>query len=78
MNKIKIIIKREYLTRVRKKSFIVMTILGPILICALWLIPFLLQQTGETRAEIMVIDRTAEQLNDQTLSLFKNKFTFAV
>lgn len=75
MNKIKIIIKREYLTRVRKKSFIVMTILGPILICALWLIPFLLQQTGETRAEIMVIDRTAEQLNDQTLSLFKNKFT---
>ena len=75
MNKIKIIIKREYLTRVRKKSFIVMTILGPILICALWLVPFLLQHTGETRAEIMVVDRTAEQLNDKKLSLFDNKFT---
>lgn len=75
MNKIKIIIKREYLTRVRKKSFIVMTILGPVLICALWLVPFLLQQTGETRAEIMVVDQTAEQLNNKKLSLFDNKFT---
>jgi ABC-2 type transport system permease protein len=31
MNKIGLIIQREYLTRVRKRSFIVMTILGPIL-----------------------------------------------
>lgn len=51
-----------------------MTILGPILICALWLVPFLLQQTEETRAEIIVIDRTAEQINDKTLSIFNGKF----
>jgi len=31
MNKIWLIIQREYLTRVKKKSFIIMTILGPIL-----------------------------------------------
>jgi ABC-2 type transport system permease protein len=31
MNKILLIIQREYLTRVRKKSFIIMTILGPLL-----------------------------------------------
>ena len=31
MNKIALIIQREYLTRVRKRAFIVMTILGPIL-----------------------------------------------
>ena len=32
MNKIWLIIKREYSVRVRKKSFIVMTIVTPILI----------------------------------------------
>ncbi|CAN5447366.1 ABC transporter permease [soil metagenome] len=34
MNKILLIIQREYLTRVRKKSFIIMTILGPLLFAA--------------------------------------------
>ena len=30
MNKILLVIQREYLTRVKKKSFIVMTFLGPL------------------------------------------------
>ncbi len=39
MNKISIIIKREYLTRVRKKSFIVMTLLAPLLMAAIIIVP---------------------------------------
>ncbi len=74
MNKIKIIIKREYLTRVRKKSFIVMTILGPILLCALCVVPVLLQEAEQSRTEIIVVDNTAELVNDKSLSLFKEKF----
>jgi ABC-2 type transport system permease protein len=74
MNKIKIIIKREYLTRVRKKSFIVMTILGPILLCALCVVPVLLQEAEQSRTEIIVVDNTAELVNDKSLSLFKDKF----
>ena len=35
MNKIWLIIKREYLVRVRKRSFIIMTILGPLLIAGI-------------------------------------------
>lgn len=31
MNKTSLIIQREYLTRVKKKSFIIMTLLGPLL-----------------------------------------------
>jgi ABC-2 type transport system permease protein len=42
MNKISIIIKREYLTRVRKKSFIIMTILAPVLMASLIIVPTLL------------------------------------
>ncbi len=39
MKKIRIIIFREYITRVRKKSFIIMTLLGPILMAALFIVP---------------------------------------
>ena len=39
MKKIILIIRREYLTRVRKKSFIVMTILGPLLMAAIVIVP---------------------------------------
>ncbi len=58
MGKIRLIILREYLTRVRKKSFIIMTILGPILMAALFVIPvFLAQLEGETKT-IAVVDET--------------------
>ena len=39
MKKIRIIVAREYLTRVRKKSFIIMTLIGPILMAALFVVP---------------------------------------
>lgn len=42
MNKVPVIIKREYLTRVRKKSFIIMTILAPVLLAGLIIVPTLL------------------------------------
>jgi len=41
MNKISVIIKREYITRVRKKSFIIMTLLAPLLMAALFVVPAL-------------------------------------
>ena len=39
MNKIRLIIAREYLTRVRKKSFIIMSIVGPLLFGLLMVVP---------------------------------------
>lgn len=42
MNKVSIIIKREYMTRVRKKSFIIMTILAPVLMAAIIIVPTLI------------------------------------
>jgi ABC-2 type transport system permease protein len=39
MNKIGLIIKREYITRVRKRSFIIMSILGPLLFASFMVIP---------------------------------------
>ncbi len=39
MGKLKHIIAREYITRIRKKAFIIMTFLGPILFAALMVVP---------------------------------------
>jgi len=59
MGKIGIIIKREYLTRVVKKSFLVMTIIGPVLMAALMIGPaYLAKMDKEDTKEVLVIDQT--------------------
>ncbi len=57
MNKIVLIIKREYLSRVRKKSFMVMTIIGPILMAGLIIAPILLDTSDEAKKTIWVSDK---------------------
>jgi ABC-2 type transport system permease protein len=57
MNKIPIIIAREYITRVRKKSFIIMSILGPVLFAAMMIIPAWLSQVEQTDVKrIAIVD----------------------
>ncbi|MCD4746829.1 MAG: ABC transporter permease [Bacteroidales bacterium] len=58
MNKIFLIIKREYFTRVKKRSFIVMTILGPLLMAALFIVPIYIAQLENDVKTIGVIDET--------------------
>lgn len=58
MHKIGLIISREYLTRVRKKSFIIMTIIGPLLFAALIILPtWLASQDGDQKV-IEVLDES--------------------
>ncbi|MEE9462837.1 MAG: ABC transporter permease, partial [Bacteroidales bacterium] len=57
MNKIGLIIKREYTTRVKKRSFIVMSILGPILFASLMVVPALLAMSEDQEVKrIAVVD----------------------
>jgi len=60
MNKISVIIKREYLTRVRKKSFIIMTILAPLLMAAIVILPTVLMvgQEGEFKKIAVIEDNS--------------------
>ena len=59
MNKIGLIIKREYFTRVKKRSFIIMTFLGPILIAAIYIIPILLALHADNeKRTIAVVDQS--------------------
>lgn len=56
MKKTWLIIQREFKTRVRKKSFIIMTILGPILSAALFILPAYLATLPEDNRTIMILD----------------------
>ncbi len=58
MHKIALIIKREYLTRVKKKSFIVMTILGPLLMGGLFIIPIWIANQDDDSTEVLVVDES--------------------
>jgi ABC-2 type transport system permease protein len=58
MNKTRIIIQREYLSRVKKKSFLIMTILGPILMASIWVIPLYLANTSNEKKVIQILDET--------------------
>ncbi|MCC6600884.1 MAG: ABC transporter permease [Crocinitomicaceae bacterium] len=56
MNKIWLIIKREYLSRVRKKSFIVMTFLGPLLFAGLMFGAIALTLNDATEYDVLIAD----------------------
>lgn len=68
MNKILLIIQREYLTRVKKKSFLILTFLTPLLFAAMMILPaWLAVHNAESNENILVIDRSglfAGKLND--------------
>ncbi len=58
MNKIQLIIQREFLTRVKKKTFIIMTIIGPLLMGSIFILPILLANSGDKAVKIEVVDET--------------------
>jgi ABC-2 type transport system permease protein len=58
MKKIFLIIQREYLTRVKKRSFIVMTIIGPLLMAATIVVPIYLATRNNESKTVAVLDET--------------------
>jgi len=58
MNKIGLIIRREYLTRVRKKSFIIMSIVGPLLFALVFVIPIWLASGEGDEKVIEILDES--------------------
>lgn len=61
MNALSLIIKREYLSRIKKKSFVVLTLLMPLLMAALIFVPLLLSNIKDSEVKrIAVIDNTGK------------------
>jgi hypothetical protein len=71
--KVRLIISREFLTRVRKKSFIIITLLTPVFLGAMMVVPGLMATVKDSgKKELLIIDRTqrlaAVLENSETLS----------
>ncbi len=58
MNKTLLIIRREFLSRVKKRTFLVMTILGPILFGGLMIAPALIANIPDGPKKILVLDES--------------------
>ena len=58
MNKVLLVIQREYATRVRKVSFWMLTLLVPILMAALYAVPIILATRPLEHAHVLVVDDT--------------------
>lgn len=56
MNKIGLIISREYMSRVRKRSFVIMTLAGPIIFAALMAIAVFVAQADRTEHLVLIVD----------------------
>jgi len=58
LGKLRAIVRREYLERVRSKAFIIGTILGPILMGALMVLPVLITGSGGKLLQVAVLDES--------------------
>ena len=71
MNHLPLIIKREYLNKVKNKSFLIMTILSPVIMVVLIaLVAYLSQLNNNTERTISILDQTGE-----LASVFENTET---
>jgi ABC-2 type transport system permease protein len=77
MNKIALVTKREYLTRVKKKSFIIMTILAPVLLAGMIMIPawIMTREDGEEK-KIVIVGNGSEMFEGKIPSTKNLKFEF--
>ena len=69
MNKIGLIVEREFTERVRKKSFIISTLLTPLLMIAMMVLPSVMMLKGNSDTKnVVVIDNSPEQFVGKQLT----------
>ncbi|HCP40433.1 MAG TPA: ABC transporter permease [Cryomorphaceae bacterium] len=69
-----LIIQREFLTRIRKKTFLLMTLLAPVLLAAAMIVPSLLASMPEDDKMILVLDEPSILLPETGTEQFKLEY----
>jgi len=70
MSEVMVVLRREFLERVRSRSFLIGTVLFPVLMGAMWIVPAMMGSGGGTR-KIVVVDQapgSVGALVEQTLT----------
>ena len=76
MNKISIIIQREYLSKVKKKSFLVMTLIAPVLMAALIIAPVLLTNYNDQEEKKIAVFDNSGSFKETIKNSDRFKFEF--
>ncbi len=77
MSKTGLIIKREYMTRVRKKSFIILTLLTPVFMAAMFVIPVLIMTSKDKEVKrIAVVEEQGDLFRGKIHSTKYLKFDY--
>jgi len=69
-----LIIQREFITRVRKKTFLLMTLLAPLLLAAVMIVPGLLVSMPEDDKSIIVLDEPSILVPEEGTSQFSLEY----
>jgi ABC-2 type transport system permease protein len=69
-----LIIQREFITRVRKKTFLLMTLLAPLLLAAVMIVPGLLASMPEDDKSIIVLDEPSILAPEEGTSQFSLEY----
>ena len=72
MNKVLKIIKREFLTRVTSKGFIIGTVLGPFILAAMTLLPAFISSYSEPETQIIQVLDRSELFSNNLTTLFND------
>lgn len=76
MNKAFLVLKREYLTRVKKKSFIITTLLMPVFMAAMFTIPAYLSMRGDKQERTIAVYDESSLFLDQLKGNEHTKLNF--
>jgi len=78
MRKVWAVVRREFLERVRSKWFVISTILGPLFIIAVSVLPSLLMLGGGERRDVVVLDAGAGELAQRVQTQLTRAGRFSV
>lgn len=68
MSELLLVLKREFVERVRARSFVLGTIAFPVFLVAVTVLPYLFNRGGEERT-VVVVDETPEKIGDRVAAL---------
>ncbi|MDH3290310.1 MAG: ABC transporter permease [Gemmatimonadota bacterium] len=71
MRKIWVVVRREFVEKVRNKWFIISTVLGPLLMASFVVLPILMAERGGAQRRIVVVDLGTVDLADQLVGVLR-------
>ncbi len=71
MRKIWVVIRREFVEKVRNKWFIISTVLGPVLMASFIVVPILMAGRGATERQLRIVDASGVEFGQQLTELLR-------